>query len=125
MRPAIRRLRILLLLPLLMAGGPAPSLADQELPARGLVTLVDVGAGSCIPCKMMAPILEELKREYEGRAVIAFVDLRYDREAAKRFAIRGIPTQIFYDAQGREVTRHLGFLDKEAIRKTLAQLGVE
>ncbi|SMC25709.1 thioredoxin 1 [Desulfacinum hydrothermale DSM 13146] len=95
-----------------------------QVPVPGMVTLVDLGAHKCIPCKMMAPILDELKTEYEGRAAVLFIDVWENREAAARFGIRAIPTQIFYDKEGREVFRHVGFLDKKSIVHVLRKLGV-
>jgi thioredoxin 1 len=94
------------------------------LPTPGMVTMVDLGADKCIPCKMMAPILEELEKEYEGLATIAFIDVWKNPDQAKRFGIRSIPTQIFYDRDGKEVERHVGFLDKKSILKIFAKLGV-
>ncbi len=94
------------------------------VPAPGMVTMLDVGATECIPCKMMAPIIEELRVEYEGRAAVLFIDVWKHPEQGARFGVQGIPTQIFYDAGGREVGRHVGFLDKESIRDTFAKLGV-
>jgi len=85
---------------------------------------VDLGANKCIPCKMMAPIIEELKREYAGRASIVFIDVWEHNEQVARFGIRAIPTQIFYDKTGREVERHVGFLDKKSIVATFEKLGV-
>ncbi len=73
---------------------------------------------------MMAPILEQLKAEYAGRAEIIVIDLNEDRAAGQRYAIRAIPTQIFYDANGNEVSRHEGFLPKEEIVKIFQQMGV-
>ena len=96
-----------------------------EIPVPGMVTMVDLGAASCIPCKMMAPILEELEKEYQGRAAIIFIDVREDFTQVERFGIRAIPTQIFYDREGREVKRHVGFLDKKSIEAELKRLGVE
>ncbi|QJB58352.1 thioredoxin fold domain-containing protein [Pseudodesulfovibrio sp. zrk46] len=90
-----------------------------------MVTMVDIGAHECIPCKMMTPIIEELSVEYEGRAAIAFIDVWKHKEQAAKFGISSIPTQIFYDAKGQEQFRHVGFLSKEAIVSTLAKLGVE
>ena len=90
-----------------------------------MVTMVDLGAKKCIPCKMMAPILEELQTEYRQRAAIIFIDVWENPEAAPRFSVRTIPTQIFYDAQGKEVTRHEGFLDKPSIIAMLTKLGVQ
>jgi len=95
-----------------------------QVPTPGLVTMVDLGANKCIPCKMMAPIIEELKREYAGRASIVFIDVWEHNEQVARFGIRAIPTQIFYDKTGREVERHVGFLDKKSIVATFEKLGV-
>ena len=93
--------------------------------ARQVPRLVDLGKGTCIPCKKMAPILEELKREYQGRAVVEVIDLRDDPGAAREYGIRLIPTQIFYDAAGEEVWRHEGFLAKDAIVAKFTEMGVE
>ncbi|WP_247648423.1 thioredoxin domain-containing protein [Pseudodesulfovibrio sp. zrk46] len=113
------------------AEGKAPSASDlisgspQQVPVPDMVTMVDIGAHECIPCKMMTPIIEELSVEYEGRAAIAFIDVWKHKEQAAKFGISSIPTQIFYDAKGQEQFRHVGFLSKEAIVSTLAKLGVE
>jgi thioredoxin 1 len=86
--------------------------------------MVDLGAKSCIPCKMMAPILEELKVEYQGRAEVIFIDVwdAANKSKAQAFKIMGIPTQIFYDRQGKETFRHTGFFDKKSITAKLDEL---
>jgi len=94
------------------------------VPTPGLVTMVDLGAHKCIPCKMMAPIIEELQTEYARRASIIFIDVWENREQAQIFGIRSIPTQIFYNEQGEEVKRHVGFLNKKSIVAILDALGV-
>lgn len=99
--------------------------APPEVPVKGMVTMVDLGATACIPCKMMAPILAKLEKEYAGRAAIVFLDVWKDPKPAHRFAIRGIPTQIFFDKEGKEVFRHLGFLNEEGIIRQLKAMGVE
>ena len=96
----------------------------NALPVKGMVTMIDLGAKKCIPCKMMAPILEKMEKKYDGKAAIVFIDVWKNPEQARRFGIRAIPTQIFYDADGKEVTRHVGFMPEERIVKTLSQLGV-
>jgi len=96
-----------------------------EYPVKGLVTLVDLGATECIPCKMMAPILKELKQDYQGRAAVIFLDVWKDPTPARRLGIRTIPTQVFYDKEGREVGRHEGFLDKKSIIAAFEKLGVK
>jgi thioredoxin 1 len=97
----------------------------NALPVKGMVTMIDLGAKKCIPCKMMAPIMEKMEKKYDGRAAIIFIDVWEHREQASRFRIRAIPTQIFYDADGKEVSRHVGFMSEDDIVKTLSQLGVK
>lgn len=94
------------------------------IPVKNTVTMVDLGARACIPCKMMAPILEELQKEYAGRAEVIFIDVWDPANAGKAsaFKIMIIPTQIFYDKQGREVFRHEGFFEKKAIAAKLEEL---
>ncbi len=97
----------------------------SKVPVPGKVTMVDIGAKKCIPCKMMAPIMEELEKEYKDRAAIIFIDVWENPAAGKQFRIQLIPTQIFYTAEGKEVLRHEGFMDKMAIVAELEKLGVK
>lgn len=87
--------------------------------------MVDLGAGRCIPCKKMAPILAELRSEYAGRAEVVFIDVWEQTDLADQYSFRAIPTQIFYDREGREVWRHEGFLDKPDIVAQFRRMGVE
>lgn len=89
------------------------AVADQS--QTDLPLLVDVGADNCIACKMMTPILEELRREFAGRLEVVFVDVWQNRAAAGQYGITVIPTQIFYDGQGEELFRHEGFFSKDDI----------
>ena len=89
--------------------------AATTAPVPGMVTMVDLGAHSCIPCKMMAPILVELEKEYKGKAAIIFIDIWQNENEGKRFGVKMIPTQIFFDRSGKEVSRHTGFLEKQVI----------
>ena len=93
-------------------------------PGTGRFTMIDLGATECIPCKMMAPIIEELKIQYSGRADILFIDVWKDPVQAKVYGIQTIPTQIFFDRNGREVFRNIGFMDKKRIVDILTKLGV-
>ncbi len=86
--------------------------------------LVDLGASRCIPCKMMAPILEALKKEYEGRMQVDFIDVWQNPQASKQYAVKMIPTQIFYDTAGKELFRHEGFFAKEEILAKWKELGI-
>ncbi|NMC49325.1 MAG: thioredoxin family protein [Desulfovibrio sp.] len=94
------------------------------VPVKGKVTMLDLGATACIPCKMMAPIMRELKKEYADRAAIIFIDVWKNPDVPEKFNIDTIPTQIFYDANGQEQYRHVGFFDKASIVAKLVELGV-
>lgn len=93
--------------------------------AGQLPHLVDVGADKCIPCKMMAPILEELKTEYAGRMDVSFVDAWKKPEEAKKYQVKMIPTQIFYSTEGKELFRRSGFIGKEDILAKWLELGYD
>ena len=112
-----------------MAGGPDAEAgrngkSGRDIPVRGMVTMIDLGATSCIPCKMMAPIMEKLEKVYDGKAAIVFIDVWKTKGPAKRFGIRAIPTQIFFNKEGEEVYRHVGFMGEEAIVAQLRKMGV-
>ena len=98
--------------------------SQKQVTAQQIPRLVDLGAGKCIPCKAMAPILEGLKTEYAGRMDVQFIDVWKDPDAGKAHGISIIPTQIFYAADGRELARHQGFLDRDAILAQWKALGV-
>jgi len=95
----------------------------NEVLNNGRPTVVDFGAQSCVPCKMMKPIFEELEKEYRGRADILLIEIYDHRDLAAKYRIRAIPTQVFFDKNGIEKWRHEGFLSKEEIVKKLEELG--
>ncbi len=118
----------LLLLTSTTAHAELPSAATamiNQAMVSGKPTVIDLGARTCIPCKKMAPILEKLSREYRGKANVLFIDVHEDNAAADRFKIRMIPTQVFFDAKGKEVKRHIGFMDKTDILKELKAAGLQ
>jgi len=89
-----------------------------------LPRLVDLGATKCIPCKKMAPILEALKKDFQGKMEVEFIDVWENPDAGKAYGIKLIPTQIFFDAEGNEVFRHQGFYSREDILGKWKELGV-
>jgi len=97
----------------------------KEISKVPLPKLLDFGAGTCIPCKKMAPILKELSEKYKGRVVIKIIEVYQERELTQANGIRLIPTQIFFDAKNQEVYRHVGFMDKEQIKKVFEKMGVK
>lgn len=113
---------LLVLLLAFLLTGSSPAWGASQIPVPGQVTMVDLGAKECIPCQMMAPILVELEQEYRGRAAIIFIDVWENPAAARHFGVRTIPTQIFYDREGREVYRHVGFMGKSAISQRIDRM---
>jgi len=99
---------------------PAAATAAKSLPR-----LIDLGSTTCVPCKMMAPILDEMKKTFAGQLEVQFVDVRRDAAAAKQYGIQVIPTQIFFDASGKELFRHQGFFSREDILAKWTELGVK
>ena len=93
--------------------------------ASGKPTVADFGARTCIPCKKMAPILEELNRELKGKANVTFTDVWATPAIAQDYRVQMIPTQIFFDARGKEVKRHMGFIEKADILKELKAAGLK
>jgi len=105
----------------------SPPAGARPAAAGGLPRLLDVGSKQCIPCKKMAPILEELRKEYEGRLRVDFVDvwLPENKADGAKYGIESIPTQIFFNAAGKELFRHEGFYSKEEILAKWKELGFD
>ncbi len=111
-----------------MSAAPAATNAVRvvSVPATAnLPRLVDLGAGKCIPCKMMAPILEELKKTFAGKLDVQFIDVWVNPDEGPKYGIKIIPTQIFYDAGGKELFRHEGFFSREDILAKWKEFGVD
>lgn len=82
------------------------------------VTLVDFYADWCGPCRMIAPIVEELSNELKGKATIAKVDIENAQGTAQKFQVTSIPTIIIFK-NGKEVDRIIGVRDKASLKKLL------
>ena len=92
---------------------------------KTLPMVLDFGRGICIPCKQMKPILEDLTKEYQGKAIIRIIEIDDNMDLTMKYRIRLIPTQIFIDATGKEIYRHEGFMPKEDIVMKLKEMGVK
>jgi thioredoxin 1 len=97
----------------------------SEALKNGLPTVLDLGADSCIPCKMMKPIFAELETELKGKANILLLEISEYRDIANEYKVRVIPTQIFFDQKGKQYWRHEGFLSKEDILKKIEETGAK
>ncbi len=98
--------------------------ADAPMRTNALPRLVDLGADKCIPCRMMAPILDEMRKTYEGQLQVDFIDVWKNPAAGREYGLRVIPTQIFYGPDGKELARHEGFMSREDILGQWAKLGI-
>jgi len=100
------------------------ALTSSTQPVAAIPRLIDLGADKCIPCKAMAPILDKLREDYTGRLDVVFIDVWKNREEGEKYGIRTIPTQIFFDASGKELFRHEGFFSREDILAKWKEFGV-
>jgi thioredoxin 1 len=95
--------------------------------ANTLVTFVELGSVSCIPCKMMQPIMRQIQADYRGQVKVVFYDVWTEegKPYIEKYSLRVIPTQVFLDAKGVEFFRHEGFFPKEQLVAVLKAKGVK
>jgi peptidylprolyl isomerase len=101
------------------------SIPLEEALASGKPTIAEFGRGTCIPCKQMKPILENLALEYKDRLNVSIVSVDEYRDLTNHYQIMAIPTQIGFDSSGKEIFRHVGFWAKEDIVAKLKEAGIE
>lgn len=106
---------------------PKPVVTTEQSVAvpKSLPKMIELGAEKCVPCKMMKPIIEELQKDYKNRLEVVFIDVWEDNASAEKYGIQSIPTQIFFDENGKEFFRHMGFFPKEDILKTFEEHGIK
>ena len=104
--------------------GKAPAAATPVKMAAALPRLLELGSDSCRPCQMMQPVLAALRADYAGKLQVDFIDVWKDTSAGEKYGVRAIPTQIFFDASGKEVFRHTGYYPKEDILAKFKEFGI-
>ena len=105
-----------------MSEDPQTAAVPTEKP---LPVLLKLGSVNCVPCKMMTPILDELRETFSGQLEVKVIDIWKDEAAGKKYDIRSIPTHIFFDAKGNELFRREGFYPREDIVAKWKELGYE
>lgn len=91
---------------------------DFNLETKNGVVVVDFYADWCNPCKMLAPIFEELASEMEGKAKFLKVDVAERRDIADRFKVRTIPTVLVF-RKSNKVETIVGFTNKESLKDAI------
>jgi len=91
----------------------------------GQPRLVELGTAICIPCMMMAPVLNELRQEYPGRLQVESIETALNPGAKTEYDAPFCATQIFIGASGKELFRHVGFFSKQDILAKWKELGVD
>lgn len=89
--------------------------------ARGKPAVIEFGANACTGCREMKPILAELERVHGANITVADIDIIKDRTYITRYQIKLMPTQVFFDANGREIGRHMGVISAADILTRLGQ----
>jgi len=110
----------------LAGAGHATGIDDVLNNARkdGKAVMLELGSVGCIPCEKMKPVMEKLRMSYNGKLDVIFIDVRKDRDAAQKFGVYVIPTQVFLDKSGKEFHRHVGFYGYQEIVPVLKRAGI-
>jgi thioredoxin 1 len=92
--------------------------------SKHLITFIELGADKCIPCKAMQPIMKEIAAEYKGQVQVVFYDVWKNPEPGRKYGIQLIPTQVFMDKTGKEISRHVGLFPKPELVEFLKKQGI-
>lgn len=87
--------------------------------------LLELGSKTCIPCKTMAPIIDNLRKTYRDTLNVQFIDVYENKSVAEKYSVDIIPTQIFFDKSGKEFYRHTGIFSKEEILEQFKKQGID
>ena len=90
----------------------------------GIPRLLDLGSKDCTACTMLEPVLEELRSNHVGRLQVDFIDVWEHEQVAADYGVKIIPVQIFFDAEGKELYRHQGFISVHNIEAKFTELGI-
>lgn len=94
---------------------------QEVVESSDVPVLVDFSATWCQPCKTLAPIIDEVAKEFEGRLLVRKIDIDQAKQTAIRFGIQGVPTCIFFRG-GSEIDRFMGIEDLKQIRSRVEKV---
>jgi len=110
-------------LPVDTTARPAPKPKPAGTQAAQIPRLWDFGSTTCIPCKTMKGILEPMMVDYKGKVDVRIIDVYKEKELAREYKIVTIPTQVFIDASGKELYRHIGVYPRDSMEACFAKFG--
>jgi thioredoxin 1 len=96
----------------------------EAVKAKNMPALLEFGRGWCIPCKYMKPILNDMAKAYNGRAIVTTVDMDANKGLVRAFRIRMMPTQVFLTPDGKEFYRNEGTFEREQIIQVFSKMGL-
>jgi len=99
-----------------------PTQAQGAASPQGKPALYEFGSKYCIPCKEMQKVMADLKAQYGDQLEVRLIYADEEKDLFGKFKVVLIPTQVFLDASGKELDRHLGALPKEEVIKKLKEL---
>jgi thioredoxin 1 len=103
---------------------PKPEPTEVAEKPKELPRMWDFGSEKCIPCKTMIGILTPMMDEYKGKVDIRIINVYEDKERSQQFRIVTIPTQVFIDAEGKELFRHIGVYPRDSIEAKFREFGM-
>jgi thioredoxin 1 len=105
-----------------MGWSTGPAWCETPAPAKSRPAIYDFGSGRCLTCREMEKILEAVKGQYGKQLEVRLIYVDRDKDLARQYKVMLIPTQVFVDASGQEVFRHLGLFPKDKLVKKLQEL---
>jgi len=105
---------------LLILGAPFPAWSEGSPKAKP--ALYEFGAKTCLPCLQMQKVMAELKASHGDKVEFRMIYADEERDLFRQYRIMLIPTQVFLNAEGQEVDRHIGPLTKEEVLQKLKDL---
>lgn len=100
------------------------AVTTTETSAAAIITFIELGSVNCVPCKKMQPVMESIEQKYGAQIEVVFHDVWKDPAPGEKYGIKMIPTQVFLDADGNELLRHVGFFPETEIDAFLQKQGL-
>lgn len=97
----------------------------QKSNSAAIVKFIEVGSDKCVPCKQMKEVTANITAKYKEQLDFEMIDINKEKDAASKYGVQLIPTQIFYNKDGKEFFRHVGYFPEEKIDSLLQANGLK